>query len=82
MSISRLFTRAEFAQLLGISESSELRGRALHPNWPPHIRVGNLVFYRESAVEQWLQDQEAASATGLDGEPLSNELPLPCGAGG
>jgi hypothetical protein len=25
---------------------------------PPHVRIGNSVFYRRAAVEQWLLDQE------------------------
>lgn len=64
MTIPKLLNRTEFAQQLGISESSEHRGRQHEPNWPPHIRVGHLVFYREAAVEQWLFEQEGRTAPG------------------
>ncbi|GAA2553785.1 hypothetical protein GCM10010409_31130 [Mycolicibacterium diernhoferi] len=63
MPLSKLISRVELAEQLGISESGELRGRLLDPGWPAHIRIGQRVFYREAVVEQWLQDREARTTS-------------------
>lgn len=39
---------------------TQIRQRALG-TFVPHFRVGNRVYYRRAAVEQWIAEQESAS---------------------
>ena len=52
-------SRRQFLDMLGISDSNERRQRREGHPWPPHLRIGNKVYYRRSAVEDWLRRQEA-----------------------
>lgn len=51
--------RRQFLDMLGISDSNERRQRREGRPWPPHLRIGNKVYYRRAAVEDWLRAQEA-----------------------
>jgi predicted DNA-binding transcriptional regulator AlpA len=48
----------------GISDSSERRRRKCDENWPAHVRIGRKVYYRRSAIEDWLRRQEASCRAG------------------
>ena len=52
-------SRADLAQELEVTEGT-LRRWAAERWGPPCIRAGRKVFYRRSAVVEWLEDQEAA----------------------
>ncbi len=49
----------EFRRLMHLSPSSERRMRTSEEDWAPHLVVGRKVFYRRSAVMEWLERQEA-----------------------
>jgi hypothetical protein len=52
-------SRADLAQELEVTEGTLRRWSA--QRWgPPCIRAGRKVFYRRTAVVEWLEDQEAA----------------------
>jgi len=53
-------SRADLAQELEVTEGT-LRRWAAERWGPPCIRAGRKVFYRRSAVVEWLEDQEAIS---------------------
>ena len=53
-------SRSDLAQELEITEAT-LRRWAAERWGPPCIRAGRKVFYRRSAVVEWLEDQEAIS---------------------
>jgi len=52
-------SRADLALQLGVSEDTLRRWDALRSG-PPCIRAGRKIYYRRSAVIEWLEDQEAA----------------------
>ncbi|MCC5974179.1 MAG: helix-turn-helix domain-containing protein [Rubellimicrobium sp.] len=52
-------SRADLARELEVTEGT-LRRWASERSGPPYIRAGRKVFYRRSAVVEWLEDQEAA----------------------
>lgn len=52
-------SRADLAQELEVTEGT-LRRWAAERWGPPCIRAGRKVFYRRTAVVEWLEDQEAA----------------------
>ncbi len=52
-------SRSDLAQELEVTEGT-LRRWAAERWGPPCIRAGRKVFYRRSAVVEWLEDQEAA----------------------
>jgi hypothetical protein len=60
--------RRQFLDMLGISDSNERRQRREGRPWPPHLFIGGKVYYRRSAVEDWLRRQEALCQT-QPGEP-------------
>ena len=60
-----LVSRKQFIEELGISDSSERRGRAGPHDWPPHLCIRTKVYYRRSAVDDWLRRQEALCNAGL-----------------
>lgn len=69
MTAEQLLSRAQVVQRMGISDSTERRMRKGGHSWPPHVRVGDRVLYRESAVSEWVAAQESittdsASAAG------------------
>lgn len=51
-------SRADLAQELEVTEAT-LRRWASERWGPPCIRAGRKIFYRRSAVVEWLEDQEA-----------------------
>ena len=53
-------SRTDLAQELEISEGT-LRRWATERWGPPCVRAGRKVFYRRSAVVEWLEDQEAVN---------------------
>jgi hypothetical protein len=57
--LSGWISRADLAQELEVTEGT-LRRWAAERWGPPCIRAGRKVFYRRSAVVEWLEDQEAA----------------------
>lgn len=54
----------ELAEVLGISTRSLARWHAIGRG-PPRIRVHNLIFYRQSAVRDWLIEAEVAPVRNL-----------------
>ncbi len=50
-------TEAEYAHQRGVSLRTCQRDRALRQA-PPHVILGNRVFYRVDAVRRWLESQE------------------------
>jgi hypothetical protein len=59
--VSELMTRRQFLKQLGISDSSERRGRTGGGEWPPHLLIGKRVYYRRESLDDWLRQREAAS---------------------
>jgi hypothetical protein len=57
--LSGWISRADLAQELEVTEGT-LRRWASERWGPPCIRAGRKVFYRRSAVVEWLEDQEVA----------------------
>jgi len=57
--LSGWISRADLAQELEVTEGT-LRRWTLERWGPPCIRAGRKIFYRRSAVIEWLEDQEAA----------------------
>lgn len=53
-------SRTDLAQELEVTEAT-LRRWATERWGPPCIRAGRKVFYRRSAVVEWLEDQEAVN---------------------
>lgn len=60
-----LIDRRTLLEKLGISDSSERRARARQRDWPPHLRIGAKIFYRNSVVDEWVRQQEAISSAAL-----------------
>lgn len=60
----RLMTRAEVAQLLGISENTLRQWRYRGIDGPRSFRAGGAVRYRREEVLRWLAEQEAAGTGG------------------
>lgn len=56
--LSGWISRADLAQELEVTEAT-LRRWASERWGPPCIRAGRKIFYRRSAVVEWLEDQEA-----------------------
>jgi hypothetical protein len=54
-----LMTRKQFLQRMGISDSSERRGRRGGGEWPPHLLIGKKVYYRPESCDDWLRHREA-----------------------
>lgn len=52
--------RKEFMKILPISDRAERRRRRSGQPWVPHLRIGNRIYYRRSAVEEFLRAQEEA----------------------
>jgi len=52
-------SRTDLAQQLGVSEDTLRRWDVLRSG-PPCIRAGRKIYYRRSAVIEWLEDQETA----------------------
>jgi|SRR4051812_25751199 hypothetical protein len=68
--------RRQFLDMLGISDSNERRQRREGRPWPPHLFIGGKVYYRRSAVEDWLRRQETLCMDQGDvapTQPLANE---------
>jgi hypothetical protein len=63
-----LISRRHFLEMLGISDSNERRKRKEGHPWPPHLRIGTKVYYRRSAVDDFLRAQGALCQT-QPGEP-------------
>jgi hypothetical protein len=59
--VSELVTRRQFLKKLGISDSSERRGRTGGGEWPPHLLIGKKVYYRRESLDDWLRHREAAT---------------------
>ena len=57
--LSGWISRANLAQELEVTEGT-LRRWTLERWGPPCIRAGRKIYYRRSAVIEWLEDQEAA----------------------
>ena len=57
--LSGWISRADLARELEVTEGT-LRRWAAERWGPPCIRAGRKVFYRRSAVVEWLEDKEAA----------------------
>lgn len=55
--LSGWISRADLAQELEVTEGT-LRRWAAERSGPPCIRAGRKIFYRRSAVVEWLEDQE------------------------
>lgn len=60
MAAEQLLSRAQVIQRMGISDSTERRMRKGAHSWPAHVRLGDRVLYRESAVSEWVADQESS----------------------
>ena len=69
----QLISRKQFLGLLAISDSNERRKRRASQAWPPHLRIGNKVYYRRAAVEDDLRAQELAE----EPCPASSDHPGP-----
>lgn len=63
MTAEQLLSRAQVIQRMGISDSTERRMRKGGHSWPAHVRVGDRVLYRESAVSEWVAAQEFSPPT-------------------
>lgn len=57
--LSGWISRADLAQELEVTEGT-LRRWTLERWGPPCIRAGRKIYYRRSAVAEWLEDQEVA----------------------
>lgn len=55
-----LLTADEVAKLVGKSKE-RLRVFRRAGDGPKFVRIGRTVFYRQSAISEWLQSQEASS---------------------
>ncbi|ASL16272.1 hypothetical protein MYCOZU2_03898 [Mycobacterium intracellulare subsp. chimaera] len=72
---SELLSRKQFLAKIGISDSGERRGRTGERDWPPHLLVGQKVYYRRAAVDDWILRQEAICNSGppeVGAEPIDN----------
>ena len=61
-----VFTRNEFCKEYRVPESTERKRRG-EPGWIPHYSVGRRVFYRRTAIEQWIAAREIASEAAQGG---------------
>jgi hypothetical protein len=59
MTIQDLISEADYAAARGVSLRTVQRERAQRMG-PPFIKLGRNVFYRPTAIEQWLIAQEQA----------------------
>jgi predicted DNA-binding transcriptional regulator AlpA len=57
--LSGWISRADLAQQLGVSEDTLRRWDAARTG-PPCIRAGRKIFYRRSAVLEWMEEREVA----------------------
>ena len=57
--LSGWISRSDLAQELEVTEGT-LRRWTLERWGPPCIRAGRKIYYRRSAVAEWLEDQEVA----------------------
>ena len=55
--LPNLLTKAELAELLGVSTRTIDRLEERRKG-PPRIKLGRNVFYREESVHAWLENQE------------------------
>jgi hypothetical protein len=69
---SELITRGQLLKELGISDSSERRGRTGGGEWPPHLLIGKKVYYRRESLDDWLRHREAATQSAA-GEPVDGQ---------
>jgi hypothetical protein len=69
--VSELVTRRQFLKELGISDSSERRGRTGGGEWPPHLLIGKKVYYRRESLDDWLRHREAATQS-VPREPVDD----------
>ena len=58
--MSGWISRAELAHRLGVSEDT-LRRWDVARSGPPCIRAGRKIYYRRSAVLDWLEEQETSA---------------------
>lgn len=65
-------TEAEYARQRGVSLRTCQRDRALR-RAPPHVILGNRVFYRIDAVRAWLNAQERDAARGARSRRTGNQ---------
>jgi len=70
----RYLTAAEVAQMIGVSRSALYNWRAAGLNGgvnpgPPSFKIGAKIAYELVAVEQWLEQQKAATGSGTSGQP-------------
>ena len=69
-----LVPRRQLLEELGLSDSSERRKRQGDQDWPPHLYIGTRIYYRRSAVDDYLRRQEAICQTrrtgGIDDETM------------
>lgn len=54
-----LLALGEFRELLHLSPSGERKKRREQDDWPPHLVIAGKIFFRRSAVTDWLERQEA-----------------------
>ncbi len=60
-------SRAEWLVEFGVKDRQEKRARALQLPWPPHVQMGNRIFYSRQRTQEWFEAQEAKSASGGEG---------------
>jgi len=69
-----LVPRRQLLEEFRLSDSSERRKRQGNEDWPPHLCIGARIFYRRSAVDDYLRRQEAICQTrrtgGIDDEAM------------
>lgn len=56
----QILHRNQVLDVLGISDRTERRMRLSDKPWPPHLVIGNRVYYRLAAIEEFLLAQELA----------------------
>lgn len=70
---SELLSRRQFLRELGISDSSERRGRRGRGAWPPHVWIGGKLYYRRAAINDWIRQQEATAQCAHQGQADASE---------
>ena len=63
-------TEIEYARQRGVSVRTCQRDRALR-HAPPHVILGNRVFYRVDSIRTWLKDRERSVERALYPRPAS-----------
>lgn len=59
---TNLWTEKEAAVFLGVREKS-LQAWRIRGGGPPFVKIGRLVRYRPSLIEEWLSSHERASTS-------------------